>query len=67
MKQGKKGVSQRAEYFEIEGSKDLDTSMPEAESEAEPEAEAKPTTVSKDDSSAKGITTFCKRVYILSF
>ncbi|KAI3745336.1 hypothetical protein L1987_58447 [Smallanthus sonchifolius] len=42
LKQGQKGVSQRAEYLEIEKSKDADAS--------EPEAEAKPTTVSKDDS-----------------
>ncbi|KAI7731479.1 hypothetical protein M8C21_026903, partial [Ambrosia artemisiifolia] len=58
LKQGQKGVSQRAEYLEVEKSKDTDTSMheaePETDSEAEPEVKAKPATVSKDDSTDTG-------------
>ncbi|KAM0049108.1 putative sister chromatid cohesion protein Pds5 [Helianthus debilis subsp. tardiflorus] len=50
LKQGQKGVSQRAEYLEIVKSKDLDTLMHEAEPETEPEVDTKPTKVSKDDS-----------------
>ncbi|MFS7890439.1 putative sister chromatid cohesion protein Pds5 [Helianthus anomalus] len=50
LKQGQKGVSQRAEYLEIQKSKDLDTLMREAEPETEPEVDTKPPKVSKDDS-----------------
>ncbi|XP_076937264.1 sister chromatid cohesion protein PDS5 homolog A-like, partial [Bidens hawaiensis] len=50
LKQGQKGVSQRAEYLKLKKSKDLDTSMPDADPETDSETEAKPATVSIDDS-----------------